>query len=94
MSRIRLLDKSIYELIAAGMLIEVSGDEKGEESRFVPSEDLSNMTLGTMVDRLEARGQWKIDLDISNQLAEKWLQAISVRSKYLNDLRDIRLQDL
>lgn len=91
---IRFVTDLVYELIAAGMLIEVSGDEKGEESRFVPSEDLSNMTLGTMVDRLEARGQWKIDLDISNQLAEKWLQAISVRSKYLNDLRDIRLQDL
>ena len=47
---IRFVNDLLYELIDANLLIEVTSDEKGEESRFMPSEDLSNLTLGTMID--------------------------------------------
>ena len=84
----------LYELIDANLLIEVTSDEKGEESRFMPSEDLSNLTLGTMIDRLEARGRWKIDLDVSRLLSQKWGKAIGARSNYLKTMRNIFLQEL
>ncbi len=91
---IRFVNDLLYELIDANLLIEVTSDEKGEESRFMPSEDLSNLTLGTMIDRLEARGRWKIDLDASRLLSQKWGKAIGARSNYLKTMRNIFLQEL
>ncbi len=91
---IRFVNDLLYELIDANLLIEVTSDEKGEESRFMPSEDLSNLTLGTMIDRLEARGRWKIDLDVSRLLSQKWGKAIVARSNYLKTMRNIFLQEL
>lgn len=91
---IRFVNDLLYELIDANLLIEVTSDEKGEESRFMPSEDLNNLTLGTMIDRLEARGRWKIDLDVSRLLSQKWGKAIGARSNYLKTMRNIFLQEL
>ena len=78
----------------AGLIIEITSDEKGETSHFMPAEDINNLTLGRMLERLESRGQWKIDLDFSNQFTEQWAKAIEIRSNYLHALRDIKLQDL
>lgn len=91
---IRFVNDLLYELIDANLLIEVTSDEKGEESRFMPSEDLSNLTLGTMIDRLEAHGRWKIDLDVSGLLSQEWAKAIGARSNYLKKMRNIFLQEL
>ena len=91
---IRFVNDLLYELIDAHLLIEVTSDEKGEESRFMPSEDLGNLTLGTMVDRLEARGRWKIDLDVSELLSQEWGRAIAARGDYLKAMRGICLQNL
>ena len=91
---IRFVNDLLYELIDANLLIEVTSDEKGEESRFMPSEDLGNLTLGTMIDRLEARGRWKIDLDVSGLLSQEWGKAIAARGDYLKAMRGICLQNL
>ena len=75
-------------------MIEITGDEKGETSRFMPAEDIKNLTVGTMVDRLESNGSWKIDLDVSKLFSDKWGKAMELRSTYLRDARQILLQDL
>ena len=91
---IRFVTDLLYELIDAHMLVELTSDEKGEESRFMPAEDLANMTLGTMIDRLEAKGQWKIDLDMSKLGGSQWPKAIHMRINYLNEMRHVQLQNL
>ena len=91
---IRFVNDLLFELIDAGLVVELSGDEKGETSRFMPAEDLNNLTLGVMVDRLESYGKWKIDLDVSELFTEKWAKAMDLRHLYLRDARQIRLQDL
>ncbi len=91
---IRFVYDLLYELIDAKLLIEVGRDDKAEQARFMPAEDLSNMTVGTMIDRLEARGTWKIGLDISRVLTDKWITVMDIRINYLKESRKIRLQDL
>ena len=91
---IRIVNDLLYELIDAKLLIEISGDEKGETSRFMPAEDISNLTFGMMVDRLESKGRWKIDLDVSELFKGEWAKAMELRSEYLHSARDIKLQDL
>ena len=91
---IRIVNDLLYELIDAKLLIEISGDEKGETSRFMPAEDINNLTYGVLVDRMESKGQWKIDLDVSKLFEGEWTKAIELRSVYLRGARDIKLQDL
>ena len=91
---IRIVNDLLYDQIAAGLVIEITVDEKGETSRFMPAEDIHNLTLGTMIDRLESHGSWKINLDVSQLFTDKWGKALELRSNYLHDARQILLQDL
>ena len=91
---IRIANDLLYELIEARLLIEISTDEKGETSRYMPVEDIHNLTLGAMIDRLESHGQWKIELDVSELFTSEWGKALELRSNYLRDARGILLQNL
>ncbi len=91
---IRMVNELLFQLIDAGLLIEITSDEKGETSHFMPAEDISNLSLGVMVDRLESFGQWKIDLDVSALMTSEWSRAMEMRLQYLKSARDVKLQDL
>ena len=91
---IRIVNDLLYQQMQAGLVIEISTDEKGETSCFMPAEDIKNITLGTMIDRMESYGQWKIDLDVSELFSEQWGKAMELRSTYLRDARQILVQDL
>ncbi len=91
---IRIVNELLFKLIEAGLLLEVTSDEKGEVAHFIPAEDINNLSLGVLVGRLESQGQWKINLDISELLSEEWNKAIRLRSRYLQDAREILLKDL
>ena len=91
---IRIVNELLFQMIDAGLLIEITNDEKGETSRFMPAEDIKNMTLGSMIDRLESHGQWKIDLNVSELFTSEWAKALEMRSTYLKNAREIRLQEL
>ncbi|MDE5784207.1 MAG: YihY/virulence factor BrkB family protein [Prevotella sp.] len=91
---IRIVNDLLYRLIEARLLIEISTDEKGASSTFVPAESLENLNVGVMIDRLEAQGRWQIDLPVSRLMSAQWAKAITVRGTYLSQLRDIRLEDL
>jgi membrane protein len=84
----------LFELLNAGLIVELTSDEKGEISRFMPAEDISRMTVGLMIDRLESYGRWKIDLDVSGLFVGEWGRVIEVRSAYLREARTILLKDL
>ena len=91
---IRFVTDLLFEMIDADLLIEVNSDEKGEESRFIPAQDINSLTLGTLIDRLEARGTWKVDLDISKLLNEEWTKVLAIRKNYLSSASALKLQNL
>ena len=91
---IRFVNDLLFDLSEAGLVVEISNDEKGDTSHFMPAEDIQNLTLGTMIDRLESTGKWKIDFDVSELFSEQWSHAIELRSVYLRDSRNIPLKDL
>ena len=76
------------------MVVEISTDEKGEQARYMPTENVDHLSLGVMIDRLESRGKWKIDLDFADRRGEMWTKAMEVRSRYLKESREILLKDL
>ena len=91
---IRFVNELLFELTEAGLIVEITNDEKGETSRYMPAEDLSNLSLSVMMDRLESKGKWKIDLDVSELFTEEWAKALTLRSNFLRDARNIQLKDL
>ena len=91
---IRIVNDLLYKLIDAHLLIEVSTDEKGGASTFVPAESLDNLNLGVMIDRLEAQGRWQINLPVRQLMSEDWSKAVVQRMDYLRQAQNIRLEDL
>lgn len=90
---IRIINDLLYELMNAGLIVELSSDEKGETSHFLPSEDINNLTLGKMIDCIESFGHWKLDIDVSHLFTEQWGRAMEQRSHYLHALRGMKLKD-
>lgn len=91
---IRIVNDLLFELMEAGLIVEITNDEKGETSHFMPSQDISQLTVGLMVDRLESHGHWKIALDISTLFTDQWARAVELRSNYLRQSRQLLLQNL
>ncbi|MBR3496589.1 MAG: YihY/virulence factor BrkB family protein [Prevotella sp.] len=91
---IRVVNDLIFKLIEARLLIEINSDEKGEASRYMPAESLDNLSLGLMVDRLEAQGKWQPDFDMKMLEKSAWKQTISLRTANLKSMNTIRLEDL
>jgi len=91
---IRFVNDLLYDMIQAGLLVEISADDKGETAHYMPAMDLQQMTVGTMIDRLESWGRWKIDLDLSALFTGEWQKAMELRSIYFKESRKILLQNL
>ena len=92
---IRVVNDLLYQLIEARLVIEISSDEKGTSSQFMPAESLDNLSLGVLIDRMESIGKWKLGIDIHQELTDTaWREALLVRSNYLKEQRNIKLEQL
>lgn len=92
---IRITNDLLFDLVQVGLLSESSGMGKDSEPVFQPALSLEHITVGAMMDRLEAIGNWKIDLDLRGQMkSQAWERVLSLRSSYLTDLRSIKVKDL
>jgi len=91
---IRIVNELLYELQQAGLLAELSCDEKDVEPQFQPALDLKMLTVGTLIDHLESQGRWKMTLDVSRLFSDSWKKVLALRSTYLRGSRAILLQDL
>ena len=91
---IRIVNDLLFKLVNARLLVEISPDEKGAASKYIPAESLANLSVGVMIDRLEALGQWQLDLPVSELFSDNWAKAVDLRMNYLKSSRDIKLEDL
>ena len=90
---LRVVNDLMYKLVDAGLLAEISSDEKGESSRFIPAISTEQLSLGIMIDRIESLGRWQLDWNRSNLDESVWSKAISVRSSYLKQSKNLLLRD-
>ena len=90
---IRVVNDLIYNLVEAHLAIEITSDEKGEPSRFVPAMSVDKLSLGIMIDSIESSGKWQLEWFRQNLVQSQWLKAISVRSNYLKQSRELLLKD-
>ena len=92
---IRITSELLYDMSKAHLILETVGiDEKEEDPVFFPAESLENLSVGAMVDRLEAQGSWKLDVNLRAHASVNWGKAYQARRAYLKSLRGILLKDL
>lgn len=91
---IRIVGELLYELTQAHILTEITTGDKGETIYYQPAECLSRLSVGTLIDRLEAQGTWAIEIDMKKIATPAWKKIISQRAEYLAAQREVLLKDL
>ena len=91
---IRITHDLLEGLTRINMLTEVTKDEKGTESMYQPAESTANLSVGMMIDRMEAEGNWKLMPVLKSIDAPQLMEAMRHRKDYLRSQRDILFKDI
>ena len=91
----RIITDLIYDMQNAGILVELNPDGKDNESEWIPSESVENITVGFLISHLESLHNWTLDSTICHLMdSKKWRKALLIRHNYLKAQRDIKLYEL
>ena len=91
----RIITDLIYDMQNAGILVELNPDGKDNESEWIPSESVENITIGFLISHLESLHNWTLDSTICRLMdSKKWRKALLIRHNYLKAQRDIKLYEL
>lgn len=92
---IRVTSELLYDMTLAHLILETyTTDEKGDDPVYLPAESLDNLSVGTMIDRLESQGGWKLDIHLRDYMSVNWGKAFDARHSYLKSQREILMKDL
>ncbi len=91
---IRITNDLLYGLMKVNVITEITSDEKGETSTYQPAESLSRLSVGTVIDRMEAKGKLTLDIDESNFDSPKWKKVFAEQAKFVESQRDTLLSEL
>ena len=92
---IRVTSELLYDMTQAHLILETyTTDEKGDDPVYLPAESLDNLSVGTMIDRLESQGGWKLDIHLRDYMSVNWGKAFDARHTYLKSQREILMKDL
>ena len=91
---IRITHDLLENLTRVHLLSEMTNDEKGTEAVYQPAESTARLSVGMMIDRLEADGKWKLMPDLQLFKSEELMKAIRQRKDYLQKQRDILFKDI
>lgn len=86
----------LENLVRTKLVVNIGGDKDNVPS-YMPAEDIANITVGEMVDRLDSMGSWPIaDIDLEALVGNhpNWNTALSIRKNYIDELRTMRVTDL
>lgn len=86
----------LYKLVKANLLTEIVSEANVREFRYQPALSLENVTVGSLIDRLEASGKCEFPVDLKSQLKElkHWPDVMEVRREYFEKLANYRLDQL
>lgn len=85
----------LYNMVRLNILTEIFGQNSGTESRFQPAVSLTNLTVGSVVEKLEGNGTWDITVDFKPEAcnAETLEQILQIRRRYISDMSQIQMKD-
>lgn len=93
---IRVTNDLLYNLTEVNLInSSVCHEDHDGDLIYQPAQTLDQITVGDMVDRLEALGRWDMQLDLHEQLiSTDWKHLFDLRKTYLDQLRDVPIRTL
>jgi len=91
---IRITQDLLYDLTRAGLLNEVAGDKKAEETAYQPAVATDRLSVGLMVARLESLGKWGLNVNLDVLRTNCARRALRLRNDYLKRMNDVLFKDL
>ena len=93
---IRVTNDLLYNLTEVNLInSSVCHEDHDGDLIYQPAQTLDHITVGDMVDRLEALGRWDMQLDLHEQLTSTdWKHLFDLRKTYLDQLRDVPIRAL
>lgn len=91
---IRIVNDLLYQLVQINILTEIPGGDKDGESLYQPAECITRLSVGTLIDRIEAQGKWSLTIDVKQLSSTAWKKIIAERNTYLSSQREVLLKDL
>lgn len=91
---IRIVNDLLYQLVQINILTEIPSGDKDGESLYQPAECITRLSVGTLIDRMEAQGKWSLTIDVKQLSSTAWKKIIAERNTYLNSQREVLLKDL
>lgn len=91
---VRIVNDLLYDMTKIHVLIEVTSDEKGDESFYIPAEPTSRLSVGALIDRLESHGKWSLEINMHMLASDKLRNVIKARSAYLDSQHEVLLKDI
>ncbi len=90
---IRLTRRIIYQLLEAGIILEVNIDE-GREAHFNPAIDINQITIAYLFNKINLMGSEDFKVDTKLKFRSQWNTLISLNKDVLKKSEDILLLNL
>ncbi len=91
---IRMTNKILYELLDVRLLYEIANDEKGDQTCYLPAEDISHLSVSTVLSRLDESGSEDFKIDHDNLYGKQWETLKTARNEYYKSTGSTLLKDL
>lgn len=90
---IRLTRRILYQLLEAGVILEVNIDE-GREAHFNPAIDINQISVAYLFDKINLMGSEDFKVDTKFKFNSQWNTLINLNKDVLKKSEDILLQNL